>query len=43
MRNELASQAGFSMPEFYFKISREEQGGRHYSKIDKCPIENLGS
>mmetsp|Transcript_6504 Transcript_6504/g.20926 ORF Transcript_6504/g.20926 Transcript_6504/m.20926 type:complete len:202 (+) Transcript_6504:31-636(+) len=41
MRNELASLAGFSMPEHYWRVSRENIQGRHYSRIDKCDMENL--
>jgi len=36
MRNELATQVGFSMPEYFYRISREElHPGRFYSKIER--------
>uniref|UniRef100_A0A7S3Y9Z4 DNA repair protein RAD50 n=1 Tax=Heterosigma akashiwo TaxID=2829 RepID=A0A7S3Y9Z4_HETAK len=36
MRNELASHAGFSMPEYFYRVSREElRAGRFYSRIDR--------
>jgi hypothetical protein len=34
MKSELASQSGFSMPEKYFQVRREEAAdGKYYSKI----------
>lgn len=34
MKTELASQSGFSMPEKYFQVRREEGAdNKHYSKI----------
>jgi hypothetical protein len=34
MKAELASQSGFSMPEKYFQVRREEAAdGKYYSKI----------
>jgi DNA repair protein RAD50 len=34
MKTELASQSGFSLPEKYFQVRREEGAdNKHYSKI----------
>ena len=42
LRTEMAAQAGASMPEHYWRISREEVGqGKFYSKIDKIPMDQL--
>mmetsp|Transcript_3087 Transcript_3087/g.9405 ORF Transcript_3087/g.9405 Transcript_3087/m.9405 type:complete len:830 (+) Transcript_3087:1230-3719(+) len=41
LRTELAAQAGASMPEHYWRISREDLGGRHFSRIDKIPMDQL--
>ena len=42
LRTEMAAQAGSSMPEHYWRISREEVGqGKFYSKIDKIPMDQL--
>jgi len=42
MKTELASQTGFSMPEKYFQVRREEAAdGKFYSKIDAIDWEEL--
>ncbi|CAJ1930289.1 unnamed protein product [Cylindrotheca closterium] len=42
MKTELASQTGFSMPEKYFQVRREEGAdGKFYSKIDAIDWEEL--
>lgn len=36
MKQELSTQTGFSMPEHYWRISRQAAGaGRAYSKIEQ--------
>lgn len=42
MKTELSSQTGFSMPEKYFHVRREQGGdGKYYSKIDAIDWEEL--
>jgi DNA repair protein RAD50 len=42
MKTELSSQTGFSMPEKYFQVRREEgTDGKYYSKIDAIDWEEL--
>lgn len=42
MRTELGTQGGFSMPEFYWRISREEMSrGKFYSRIDRLDWEDM--
>ena len=41
LRNELAAQAGVSMPEHYWRISRENLRGKHSSRIDKIDMASL--
>ncbi|CAM9695145.1 unnamed protein product [Ascophyllum nodosum] len=42
MRTELGTQGGFSMPEFYWRISREEmKRGKFYSRIDRLDWEDM--
>ena len=42
MKTELASQTGFSMPEKYFQVRREEGAdGKYYSKINAIDWEEL--
>ncbi|CAM9978392.1 unnamed protein product [Ectocarpus sp. 12 AP-2014] len=42
MRTELGTQGGFSMPEFYWRISREEVSrGKFYSRIDRLDWEDM--
>ena len=42
MKGELATQAGFSMPERYYQVSREEgHDGRFYSKIRAVDWDDL--
>lgn len=42
MRTELGTQGGFSMPEFYWRISREEMSrGKFYSRIDRLNWEDM--
>ena len=39
-----ASQSGVSLPEYYFRVSREEEGsrpGRYFSHIDRIPWEEM--
>lgn len=38
MKSELSAISNFSMPEFYFRISRQEEGntGKYFSHIDRC-------
>ena len=37
MKDELSSQTGFSMPENYFHVRREQASDhKFYSKIDRC-------
>jgi DNA repair protein RAD50 len=40
---ELSSSAEFAMPSFYFRISREEDGGtgKFFSKIDRMKWEDM--
>ena len=35
VKQELSTQTGFSMPEYYWRVSREAQGGRAYSTIQQ--------
>ena len=41
--NELSSQTNVSMPEYYFRVSRQEEGksGKFFSKIDRIPWEEM--
>ena len=41
LRNELAAQAGVNMPEHYWRISREDVHGRHFSHISKVDMASL--
>eukprot|EP00605_Chrysophyceae_sp_TOSAG23-4_P001898 GSChrysophyteH1.ASY1.ANO1.2096.1 assembled CDS len=44
MNNELAASSEFSMPEYYFKVSREESSegkGMYFSKIERIPWGDL--
>lgn len=42
MKTELSSQTGFSMPEKYFHVRREQStDGKYYSKIDAIDWEEL--
>ena len=42
MKTELSSQTGFSMPEKYFHVRREQAtDGKYYSKIDAIDWEEL--
>lgn len=44
MNAELAANSEFSMPEYYFKVSREEDSdgkGRYFSKIERIPWGDL--
>jgi DNA repair protein RAD50 len=42
LKTELASQTGFSMPEKYFQVRREEGvDGKFYSKIDAIDWDEL--
>lgn len=42
MKNELSAHTGFSMPERYFQVSREEgSDGKHYSKIHAIDWDEL--
>jgi DNA repair protein RAD50 len=42
MKTELSSQTGFSMPEKYFQVRREEgTDGKFYSKIDAIDWDEL--
>jgi len=42
MKNELSAHSGFSMPERYFQVSREEgSDGKHYSKIHAIDWDEL--
>jgi len=42
MKTELASQSGFTMPEKYFQVRREEGAdGKYYSKIDAIDWDEL--
>lgn len=42
MRTELGTQGGFSMPEFYWRISREEMSrGKFYSRIDRLDWDDM--
>ncbi|CAM9113656.1 unnamed protein product [Pylaiella littoralis] len=42
MRTELGTQGGFSMPEFYWRISREEMSrGKFYSRIDRLNWDDM--
>ena len=38
---KLAAQAGVSMPEHYWRISREAIQGKHFSRIDKIDMASL--
>jgi len=37
MKEQLSTQAGASMPEYYWRIQREEENGRFFSKIVQMP------
>ena len=42
MKRELSTQTGFSMPEHYFQVSREEgRDGLYYSKISAVSWDDL--
>ncbi len=43
MNNELSALKDFSMPEFYFRISRQDEKNdwRYFSKIDRIPWNDL--
>ena len=42
MKQELSAQTGFSMPERYYQVSREESNdGRFYSKISAIDWDDL--
>ena len=43
MRNELSSLNTFSLPEYYFRISRQEEGntGKFFSHIERIPWEDM--
>jgi len=42
MKNELSTQTGFSMPEMYFHVSRQEgRDGLYYSKINAISWDDL--
>mmetsp|Transcript_25668 Transcript_25668/g.55209 ORF Transcript_25668/g.55209 Transcript_25668/m.55209 type:complete len:92 (+) Transcript_25668:98-373(+) len=42
MKQELSSQTGFTMPERYYQVSREESNdGRFYSKISAVDWDDL--
>jgi len=42
MKTELSTHTGFSMPEKYYQIRREEGiDGKHYSKIDAIDWDEL--
>ena len=43
MRTELSSLSSFSLPEYYFRVSRQEEGntGKYFSKIDRIPWEDM--
>jgi DNA repair protein RAD50 len=44
MNSELVANSEFSMPEYYFKVSREEDDegkGRYFSKIERCAWEEI--
>jgi len=42
MKDELSSRTGFSMPERYFHVRREESNdGKYYSKIEAIDWDEL--
>lgn len=42
MKGELSSQSGFSVPEKYYQVRREEAAdGKYYSKIDAIDWDEL--
>jgi hypothetical protein len=43
MNNELSGTSAISLPEFYFRVSREEEGesGRFFSRIDRVRWEDM--
>jgi hypothetical protein len=41
IKQELSTYTSFSLPEHYFRISRKEQHGRFYSKIEKVEWEGV--
>jgi hypothetical protein len=43
MRNELSYSNDFNLPEYYFRVSRSEEGnsGRFFSHIERVPWEDM--
>ena len=43
MNNELSGTSAISLPEFYVRVSREEEGesGRFFSRIDRVRWEDM--
>jgi hypothetical protein len=43
MGNELSSSADFNLPEFYFRVYRQEEGnsGKFFSHIERVPWEDM--
>eukprot|EP01041_Mallomonas_annulata_P001590 gene1590-3071_t len=43
MRTELSSLSSFSLPEYYFRVSRQEEGnsGKFFSRIERIPWEDM--
>jgi hypothetical protein len=43
MGNELSSSADFNLPEYYFRVFRQEEGnsGKFFSHIERVPWEDM--
>lgn len=43
MSNELSSSADFNLPEYYFRVYRQEEGssGKFFSHIERVPWEDM--
>ena len=43
MGNELSSSSDFNLPEYYFRVYRQEEGdsGKFFSHIERVPWEDM--